>query len=234
MNRRDYFAVLGIGIAGTAGCTSIPTGFDPTESEPTESNELIRETYEGDGSALNEFSVENEGAILFEVESDDRLSADVIPADEDGSGTAFTIESRLSRIRKYSDIETGEYALDVTTNGEWKIIIEQHPPLGLKSVETPEFPLTISSETPDVFGPYNFDGFMSASTYSTAVSGLNFIDESGEWVESVGHGQTHLGETRDQGTINVEGPHWLVVTMNLALTGDDDPVEFEVTLEAPS
>lgn len=224
MNRRSYLGVLGVGIAGTSGCTSIPT----------ESNELIQETYEGIGSVLKEFSVENEGAVLFEAESDEHLSVDIIPTDKEGSGTAFTMESRLSRVKEYSDIETGEYALDITTNGEWRVVIEQHLPLDSRSVKTPEFPLTVSSETQNVFGPYNFDGFMSASTYSTSISGLSFFDESGERVESIKHSRAHLGETHDQATINIEGPHWVVVTMNLAFTRDDDPVEFEATLEAPN
>lgn len=232
MDRRNYIAVLGTGIAGTSGCIDIPTESEPTESEPTETNELIQETYEGTGSALKEFTVKNEGAVLFEAESDERLSVEVIPAAQDGRLTSFTMESRLDRVKEYSNIGTGDYALDVTTDGEWKIVIEQHLPLDSKSVKMPEFPLTISSKTKDVFGPYNFNGFMSVETYSTAVSDLNFIDESGERIESINHSQVR--ETTDQGTINVEGPHWLVVLMNFSLTSEGDPVEFEVTLEEPN
>lgn len=223
MNRRKYLATLGTGIVTTAGCIGGGDG----------GGEVIEQTFEGDGSSLIEFDIENDGAIFFEAESDNGLRAEVVPAD-DGSGTRFALDPLVDRMKVHQSLEPGDYALEVSSAmgtadppDAWSITLEEHPPIN--DANPPDYPLVIEANSPDVFGPFYFDGFVRISTRLTGQRGLatslRFVDGSGDTDGGVSQGATEV--------VELEGPYWLAVPMNLNLVNEDDPIGFEAELTEP-
>lgn len=218
MNRRKYLATLGTGIVTTAGCVYGGDG----------GGELVEQTFEGDGSSLIEFDIENNGADFFELESDERVGVEVVPAADDGSRPRFELDPLIDRMKLVTTLEPGDYALDVTSDGVWSITLEEHPPIN--DADPPDYPLVIETTTPDVFGPFYFDGFVSISTHADSsgvveYASLAFIDGSGETAGRVPQDNDEV--------VELEGPYWLEVPMSFNFVNGGDPIGFEAEFTEP-
>lgn len=227
MNRRRYLAAVGVGLGNLAGCITFGGGSDDSSKEPIET------TFEGDGSALKELEVEREGAIFFTLEASDGIDVSIIPADESRNQDRVGVSEDLPMGKFHADIEPGEHALDIEASGNWTIQVEQNPELRSDDVEEPDYPIEISGNYHNVFGPYYFDGFRSFTISSNVLMAVRFIDGEGELLERRRYDGTNDDGESERNPLNFESVCWIETPVGGPEWRRPDVMEYRLTIDVP-
>lgn len=255
MNRRHYLALTGsVAFAGCSGDTSGIISNDSSEPGTSDSRSavenqssqsdqsdqsLIETTFEGTGQSLREMSIKNNGLTFIQVDSPGPITITIVDS-EGGLSNRLRLSYPSIFSRGVVDIISGEYAFNIQPDSEvdWSITIEDHPTYSDEEVGASEFPIKISGNNQQVFGPFLLDGFIQPRLRTNATMTLRFIDQKGETIHGVSvdiaHGDYSESFVEFEPT-TIDGHFWITSAINARYSGavDLEDIFFDFQLVAP-
>ncbi|WP_152420587.1 hypothetical protein [Halorubrum tebenquichense] len=264
MDRRQYISIAGVGTLSTlAGCSGDPSGIISDDSEGSDSSEnpesedgdqsgndgsenedqstsgssddIIQTTLEGSGSSLREVSIENNGVVVLSADTDSNLEILFLNASEE---VVDSVEVELDQPfrRTIVELPAEEYAVDIQTEGDWSITIEQHPVVSPEEVDT-SFPVEIEANSEEVFGPFLLEGFYRPVVQTNGSMAVRFFDQNGVPVNDpiIFEASSDYDESPvELDPINIDSVCWMNgILAEARYRDEEDELYYNLRLEEP-
>jgi hypothetical protein len=252
MNRRHYLGLSGsIAVAGLSGCTGDPSGIISSDDEGNESGsgsvvpdsgpEPIETTFEGTGSGFHEITIENDGMTFFRIETEEEITVSLINSENEPLKLGVDYPSAFTRVGVHTISE--EYALEIEAEDDisWSVTVEDQPRYTEDDVGETDFPIEISGNSENIFGPFNLNGFHQPRVRTNVQIELIFANQTGEVIERV---STELDDNENMtesfvnlDSVNISEVCWIWCSLSSLFTAialeEGQGVSYDVQIVEP-